>query len=229
ALTAVTFGALHDCAALLFCVNRTFDTCHAFYSLVCSPKQGGKLLVTYLNNGELDAEHATNTCYIALCQRHIWLQTTLVARWLMLEVVTAIRAFAHQLSRPGDAEALTGTIMSFHFRHCGRSFISFAGFRLKPVPALYIRPCVPAPASALVNLSTDSTLLANAPGLGPLSDGLAACFFSSSGNASAIEFFGSACSTCCSRSRRAAAAARSRREPPPSRGLCAPPLPLGVW
>src|SRR5699024_78869 len=50
-LTAVPFSARPYSTALFLCVNRTFDTCHAFYSFCLFPLQGGKLLVYYLRNG----------------------------------------------------------------------------------------------------------------------------------------------------------------------------------
>src|SRR5699024_9404331 len=50
-LTVVHFSTLQYSTALFLCVNRTFDTCHAFYSFCLFSQQGGKLLVYYLRNG----------------------------------------------------------------------------------------------------------------------------------------------------------------------------------
>src|SRR5690625_3951365 len=96
-----------------------------------------KLLGCYLNSGVLDAEHTADTRYIAFGVQHIWFEATLVPRGFVLQVVTAVCTFAHQLSCPGHAEALAGTIMSFPFRHCGRSpsLCSLAS-ALKPVISL---------------------------------------------------------------------------------------------
>src|SRR5699024_1970391 len=97
-LTAVPFIALKCSTALFLCFNRTFDTCHAFVSFCLFPLHPRKLLVYYLCNGCLSTEHAANTCNVCLGNGRIRFETTLIARRLVLQVVTAICAFAHQLA-----------------------------------------------------------------------------------------------------------------------------------